>query len=540
LGVASDGRSERHRGDSMSRIITDATGRRYLLEDPVALTQAPGNIQLATKSKPWNNYWRMLGTVILAFILIWFGLSFVIAGLIYGVVELTALGAICSLIPLPFLILLHRPKLIHVRLATPDKSGKNHHPLPEGGSLKTPERTSFQRFVITDDSVLDLPPLTQVWGAFIAILVFGLMLSIPLLLSLLSGDEDLLGVVYLLSFIPVLLLSIAAFSIPVFAWWATSSKIIGLPTKRRDAEAWMIAGMASALPALIVNSFLFPLILPSGLSDSTEMALTAAISAPIGEEIFKLLAVCLFLSSIRNPKKGFQVGFTVGLGFALIENLAYILGSAFGGAPSMTLTALMRGIGSIPAHGLWTGISGFGLGYYSKTTDADKRMKWVINRFSIKSVDFAENLGFDIDGDGDYSGFDDFRPTFEEMLAKDDEGSNWKLIDKKTGGEIDAPGVRTRDVGHSLVTSLDATKLGTDAGFSILPAKNVMGCLSIAIGGHAFWNGTLVSVEKLGDLVGLGWGGVFLLNMAWVSILIIVLLILARGIFRGVRSLPAN
>ena len=55
----------------------------------------------------------MLGTVILAFILIWFGLSFVIAGLIYGVVELSALGAICSLIPLPFLILLHL-SLIHI------------------------------------------------------------------------------------------------------------------------------------------------------------------------------------------------------------------------------------------------------------------------------------------------------------------------------------------------------------------------------------------------------------------------------------------
>ena len=48
----------------MSRIVTDTTGKRYLLEDPVPLTQAPGNIQLATKSKPWKNYWRMLGTVI--------------------------------------------------------------------------------------------------------------------------------------------------------------------------------------------------------------------------------------------------------------------------------------------------------------------------------------------------------------------------------------------------------------------------------------------------------------------------------------------
>ena len=54
------------------------------------------------------------------------------------------------------------------------------------------------------------------------------------------------------------------------------------------------------------QQFSLPLILPSGLSDSTEMALTAAISAPIGEEIFKLLAVCLFLSSIRNPKKDFK------------------------------------------------------------------------------------------------------------------------------------------------------------------------------------------------------------------------------------------
>ena len=79
----------------MSRIITDPTGKRYLLEDPVSLTQAPGNIQLATKSTPWKNYWRMLGTVILAFILIWFGLSSVIAGLIYQVVEITDLVAIC-------------------------------------------------------------------------------------------------------------------------------------------------------------------------------------------------------------------------------------------------------------------------------------------------------------------------------------------------------------------------------------------------------------------------------------------------------------
>ena len=272
----------------MSRIVTDTTGKRYLLEDPVPLTQAPGNIQLATKSKPWKNYWRMLGTVILAFILILFGLTFVIDGLINRNLVITGLGAICSLIPLPFLFMLHRPKLVHVRMATPDPSGKNHHPLPEGGSLKTPQRTIFQRFVIPDDSVIDMPPLGQVWGAFVGTLVIGVIFSIPLILSFASGDEDFVFTVYFLSFIPVLLLSIAAFSIPVFAWWATSSKIIGLPTRRRDAESWMIAGMASAFPAVIVNSFIFPFILPSGLSESTVMDLGAVISAPVGEEIFKL------------------------------------------------------------------------------------------------------------------------------------------------------------------------------------------------------------------------------------------------------------
>jgi len=523
----------------MTRIIVDASGKRYLLEDPAPLSVAPSNIRLATKSKPWNNYWRMLGTVILAFILIWFGLTVIIAGLIYNESILTAIGAVCSLLPLPVLIWLHKPKLVHVRLAIPHADGKTHHPLTEGGSLKTPEKTKFQRFIIPDDSVLDLPPLRQVWGIFIVIIVVGSALSIPLILSLLSGDEDIFSIVFIVSFLPVMLLSIAAFSIPVFAWWATSSKIIGLPTRRRDAEAWMIAGMASALPALIVNSFIFPSLLPGGLSESTEFALTATISAPIGEEIFKFLAICLFLPSIRNARKGFQIGFTVGLGFALIENLTYIIGSGMGGALTLTLTTLMRGIGSIPGHGLWTGISGFGLGYFAQTTEANKRMKWILNRLSIKSVDLVENFGIDVDGDGDYSGYDNFRPTFEEIMGENENQNVWGLIDSKTGETIDTMGLQTSEISHALVTSTQASEYRKNVGFRILPPSNVFSCLILAILGHAFWNGTSVGVDLLGGrILGLGSGGVIVLSLAWVAVLITGLLIIARAVFKGIRSLP--
>jgi len=483
----------------------------------------------------------MLSTVILAFLIIWFGVTFLVAGGIYDVLILTVLGAFCSIAPLPFLFILHRPKLVHVRLATPSPDGRKHHPLTEGGSLKTPVPTIFQRFVISDDSVLDLPPLKQVWGAFALTVILGMVFAVPLLASILSGDEDIIAGVYILSFVPVMILGIAAFSIPVFAWWATSSKILGLPTRRRDAEAWLIAGMASALPALIVNSFVFPVFLPGGISYDSAMALTAVISAPVGEEIFKMLAVCMFLPMIRNARQGFQVGFTVGLGFALIENLTYIMGSGVYGAIQLTLTTIVRGIGSIPAHALWTGVTGFAVGTLAQTKDADKRMSWLYRTLSIKTVDFAESLGIDVDGDGDHSGYDDLRFTLQEVLAmEDDDRAAWKILDSDTGLPVDSAGVESIEESEYLVTAAQAEEYRTEDGLRILPPSHLGSALLLSISGHALWNGTSVGMEYLSRWVGLGMGGSLVLSLVWTAILITILLFLARGVLKGVRTLPMD
>ena len=92
--------------------------------------------------------------------------------------------------------------------------------------------------------------------------------------------------------------------------------------------------------------------------------LLLTISAPVGEELCKAAFVLGLYKLIDSPKRGFQIGFSVGLGFALLENLQYILISLAGGPVGFSLTAIVRGIGSIPGHAFWTGLSGVSIGWY--------------------------------------------------------------------------------------------------------------------------------------------------------------------------------
>ena len=162
------------------RVFIDQLGRMYRIKQPEPLSESPSNLRIARTSKPWSVYLRMLGTVIPAFFLMYV-LLFLVIGAINLEPGMVLVSGLCS-VPLVFLILsLHKPRLVHVRLAVPDETGSEAHALPEGGSLRTPMKTKLTRFLVKDDSILDVPPNRQLWGIFTAVVSAGIAISVLML-----------------------------------------------------------------------------------------------------------------------------------------------------------------------------------------------------------------------------------------------------------------------------------------------------------------------------------------------------------------------
>tara|TARA_B110000459_G_scaffold21265_1_gene20473 strand:- start:895 stop:1917 length:1023 start_codon:yes stop_codon:yes gene_type:complete len=214
-----------------------------------------------------------------------------------------------------------------------------------------------------------MPPGKYLWWLFFGGVTISTACMLPLFIV---GLNLFTGLLFGFIAIPAFVIG---FSTPVFAWWSTLNAYFGLPTTRRLAEWMLIAGMVSAAPAVVINSFVSPILL-SGIGIDTldpmgiGYGMILFLSAPIGEELCKALAILALARFIDSPRRGFQIGFTVGLGFALLENSMYVLSAFFAGEDSALLfpiTSLVRGIGSIPAHGLWTGISGYAIGSYLST-----------------------------------------------------------------------------------------------------------------------------------------------------------------------------
>ena len=419
----------------------------------------------------------MLGIVILLWVLAQF-IVLIAAGFLDGDLDgdfgpldgaLVIAGTLCSAPLVVLLLFMRRPKLEHLIIAEPTSDGQHVHSLPNSKILQTPVPTRIRQFIVRSRHPLRVPVAKHLWMLFLGGVFVSSIAFAPLLI-----DSTNIGYILLALFVAIPAW-LVGFSTPVFAWWSFSSSRFHLSTTRQQGEAMLIAGMLSTFPAIIINSFITPgsvLLLTGGQASTTLLEnITVIVSAPVGEEICKALAVLSLAGLIDSKKRGFQVGFTVGLGFALLENLQYILFSLFAGefvAFSYGLTSVVRGIGSIPGHAMWTACSGYAIGHML------------------------------------------------EQRKQTTHGKQWNFFNSLQGGNHDSNASSNHFTQNSLLSKSSDLQLPTS-----LPLM-----LGIAIFGHAFWNGSSVLMShisrNLNPVVGL------FAELIWIVVLITLLWTVGR------------
>ncbi len=430
----------------------------------------------------------MLGTVILLFVIA--NVAIIVP---YGLLDLdsitTMVGLICLAPLLLLFIWIRRPKLTHVLLATPDPNGRMTHPITNARMLSTPMPTRFSHHLIRDSPPLEMPPTSTLW------IVFAITVTVSFvgLLPMLFFDEPIVYIIALLIGIPAWLFG---FSLPVHAWWAFSTRYLKLTTTKYEGERMLVAGMLSTIPAIFINSILFPLLLLLVGIESMDPGtlgefLILAVSAPVGEEICKALLILTLARMIDSPRRGFQVGFSVGLGFAMLENLQYILVSLSneGAAITYTMTAIVRGVGSIPGHAFWTGLSGTAIGW------------WLCTRRGVY------------------------------MPNEYDRDSTWQIFDPETGRLISSEQTLTK-MSARVQRWLEKPY---DRCWS-LPKSPAVG-IGLGIIGHSIWNGSSWLVGML--FVDFSIGVQIFAMLCWVAVLIGSLWWIGREILAAVKHLPA-
>ena len=387
----------------LSRYRFSVTAMQPLLQpqqlQQVPLTPAPDRLTVWKASTPWRTVRSMLGLVIVCYFISQIAVL-IVAGYIDGDMNgtigpfdplFTFLGGICLS---PFLMLffhLRRPSLTHTVQAYPSSEGRQLHALAGGAVVKSPEPTVVRHHLFRSTAPLEMPRPFHLWMLFI----FGVGISTLCLLPLTVYGANALTL--LLAVMVVLPAWLIGFSTPVFAWWSITSRHMGIHISRRDAEWVLAAGMLSTVPAIVINSVLSPILVSFAGFDATASGTLGEgfilfLSAPIGEELSKALAVLALSHLIISPKHGFYVGSTVGLGFALLENATYISMALASDYSSIAyfFTATLRGLSSIPGHAMWTGLTGYAIGcwlarghrlpslsgtaYLSEQTDAN----WVL------------------------------------------------------------------------------------------------------------------------------------------------------------------
>lgn len=149
---------------------------------------------------------------------------------------------------------------------------------------------------------------------------------------------------------------------------------------KRDTEkepfsllaACLMLGFIITVPILIIEIFFSFIIDSSGAYGSTHSFLKAFLMAGFTEELFKFLALVLIMRLTKyfdQHYDGIVYAVFVSLGFAMIENIMYVMDHGYG-------IAAVRAILSVPAHAFFAVFMGYflSLAFLGKPQDRKRNI----------------------------------------------------------------------------------------------------------------------------------------------------------------------
>ncbi len=207
-------------------------------------------------------------------------------------------------------------------------------------------------------------PRQPVFWLFLALLAVSIFLTALQLAALFSGAQGLLAAL-VLGGMQMVLLALIARALPKLKRRQPASL-------RLVALAW--GGLVACSFAAQANTAAAELYDKIGLT-----SFAASLSAPINEDLLRLLGVLMVLSLAQSQGRltvmdGVVYGFLVGAGFEIVENLFYALHSSdFSATVSTGIMRLLVGFG---LHALWTTVSGAALAYCLSRRQIGLSARW--------------------------------------------------------------------------------------------------------------------------------------------------------------------
>lgn len=161
------------------------------------------------------------------------------------------------------------------------------------------------------------------WIIFMVCIVITLMTLIPATIAMINKD-GLVNMPFISSIVISAPFILTLVTMPALGWMFVSRAFSAHDNPRnRYLILALVIGMLSTFPSLFMNNI--NNILFTYLSGNTLIGdlLTGIISAPVFEELFKIVGFLFIYRLIRNQSDGLIYGIAFGAGFALVENILY-------------------------------------------------------------------------------------------------------------------------------------------------------------------------------------------------------------------------